>query len=87
MWQYIYKKSGTSATEANLVTLYNTIFGKKLTSKTLTSTQKSELEKKLKAVGYSKGTEGIKTDEINWTHNGELIRKDGAILRQLPSGT
>jgi hypothetical protein len=38
--------------------------------------------------GYAKGTLGTKQDELNWTHDGEIIRMaDGAILRQLPQGT
>jgi hypothetical protein len=38
--------------------------------------------------GFAKGTLGTKKNELNWTHEGEIIRRsDGAILRQLPAGT
>lgn len=38
--------------------------------------------------GYKMGTLGTLEDELNFTHEGEIIRRsDGAILRQLPAGT
>ena len=38
--------------------------------------------------GYRMGTLGTLEDELNFTHEGEIIRRsDGAILRQLPAGT
>ena len=38
--------------------------------------------------GYKMGTLGTLDDELNFTHEGEIIRRsDGAILRQLPAGT
>ena len=56
-----------------------------------------QLKKHLKKIGvtnlktlnaYKRGTLGTLTDELAWTHEGEIIRRsDGAILRQLPAGT
>lgn len=88
LWQYVYKKSGRSATDANLVTLWNNVMDKKVTASRLTDAQKNELLKKIKAVGYKKGVLSLNKEELNWTHEGEIIRRsDGAILRQLPAGT
>lgn len=58
----------------------------------LTKSEKENLEKlvkeALKRRGYASGTLGTKKNELNWTHEGEIIRtRDGAILRQLPKGT
>lgn len=46
------------------------------------------VKKALKARKYKRGTLGTLSDELAWTHEGEIIRRsDGAILRQLPAGT
>ena len=38
--------------------------------------------------GYRTGTLGTKKNELNWTHEGEIIRtSDGGMLRQLSAGT
>ncbi|MBR1694055.1 MAG: hypothetical protein IJ709_01435 [Selenomonas sp.] len=38
--------------------------------------------------GYAKGTKGVKEDELNWLHEGELVyrKADGAILRPFGAG-
>lgn len=64
--------------------------GKKLTAKSevKNAATKDKILNALKAAGYARGTLGTATDELNWTHQGEIIRRsDGAILRQLPAGT
>lgn len=56
--------------------------------KKLTKASKEKILSRLHEYGYAKGTLGTKYDELNWTHQGEIIRRsDGAILRQLPAGT
>lgn len=61
---------------------YHISTGKKLGSGDLGWVKLSQLK------GYAKGTLGVKQNELNWTHEGEIIRpQDGAILRQLNTGT
>lgn len=57
--------------------------GVKQTGKLDDATKKAFAKK-----GYAKGTLRTLEDELNFTHEGEIIRRsDGAILRQLPQGT
>ena len=57
--------------------------GVKKTGKLDDATKKAFAKK-----GYAKGTLRTLEDELNFTHEGEIIRRsDGAILRQLPQGT
>lgn len=85
LWEHIASKYGYNPTYAVYGELAK-LYGLKVANyNKLTSAEKTKLLNLMKADGYAKGTLGVKEDELNWTHDGELIRtRDGAILRQLP---
>ena len=56
----------------------------------LTSANKNDILKKLKAVGYKKGTKSLQEDDGRyWTHEGEIIirKSDGAVLTPMTKGS
>jgi len=89
--QHVYKKDKKFLSEKNQLKLAGVLGFKDIaakTTKTITAADKKKILKKLEDNGYASGTLGTKTNELNWTHQGEIIRRsDGAILRQLPAGT
>ena len=98
LWTHIVQKWGKAIHDKQIVELAkalnvslsaNTIKNKKPTDKEKATILKKLIQhEKNHGYGYAKGTLGTKRDEINWTHEGEIIRmSDGAILRQLPQGT
>lgn len=81
-YQYRGKKVYITSINSGSPYPYHISTGKKLGSGDLGWLKLSQLK------GYKIGTLGTKSDEFNWTHQGEIIRRsDGAILRQLPAGT
>lgn len=88
LFQYIYKKSnGRAITDADILTLGKTIGVKDLPKKAsgLKTKHKNKVLKKLKAVGYKKGTKHVPDDGLAWTQEGggsEVIIRpsDGAVL-------
>lgn len=88
LFQYIYKKSnGRAITDADILTLGKTIGVKDLPKKAsgLKTEHKNKVLKKLKAVGYKKGTKNVPDDGLAWTQEGggsEVIIRpsDGAVL-------
>lgn len=70
----------------------NTVAALKKFQKAMKVSQTGQLDTATKTAfkkkGYAKGTLGTLSNELNFTHEGEIIRRsDGAILRQLPQGT
>ena len=93
IWQYITTEYGHElqySVYSELASIMNRKWGTKFPTNgtKLTSAQKTQMLNLLKKHGYATGTPGVKQDELNWTHQGEIIRRsDGAILRQLDAGT
>lgn len=96
LYKYIWDKSKHGMSAASEVHIGNYLKIKNLPTesavksnpKLLTTAKRKEILNALKKLGYASGTLGVKKDEFNWTHEGELIRRsDGAILRQLKAGT
>lgn len=88
LWEYIASKYGYNINNGVISELAQS-FGVKLANASKpTTAEMNKILKLMKEAGYARGTIGTRKDELNWTHEGEIIRRsDGAILRQLPQGT
>ena len=86
--EYIASKYGYNINNGVISELAQ-VFGVKLANASKpTTAEMNKILKLMKEAGYARGTLSTRKDELNWTHEGEIIRRsDGAILRQLPQGT
>lgn len=88
LYNYIREHYKKRATDAIIIKLAEAMGIELENKKKPTAQDKGKILKKLQSKGLAKGTLGTKKDELDWTHEGEIIRRsDGAILRQLPAGT
>lgn len=86
LWEYIVQNYGHKPNNDIYKKLAKTL-GVSVSSK-VTSAQKNEILKKLKAAGYAKGTKRVEEDGAYWLHEGELLirKRDNAMLRTLNAG-